>query len=180
MKRQRVIRKFPTGKPPNSESENPGAVGTATGAEVQSVLERTSQIYRKPDPNVQFAALDTEPPVFCERRNAHVRRRYDLRQAGARPLTRSGRAILSRWVRRVKELVRAGHRVKHDDHLVSSDAEALVDYPTLASYGWTSGTPGITVEIEATTPTFDSQRLSPLTKARNAERCHDPLVSRLR
>ena len=87
--------------------------------------------------------------------------------------------FLSRWVRRVKELVRAGHRVKHDDHLVGSDAEALVDYPTLASYGWTSGTLGITVEIEATTPTFVA-RLSPLTQARNAERRHDPLVSRLR
>jgi len=49
MKRQRVIRIFPTGKPPDPESESPGAVGTAIGAEVQSVLERTTQAYRKLD-----------------------------------------------------------------------------------------------------------------------------------
>ena len=47
MKHQRVIGKFPTEKPPDPDSKNPGAVGTATGAEVRSFLEETNQIYRK-------------------------------------------------------------------------------------------------------------------------------------
>ena len=34
--------KFPTARPPDPENESSGAVGTATGAEVQSVLSGTS------------------------------------------------------------------------------------------------------------------------------------------
>jgi hypothetical protein len=56
MKRQRVIREFPTEKPPDPENGNPGAVGTATGAEVQRVLQKTNQSYRKPNVNA-IAAL---------------------------------------------------------------------------------------------------------------------------
>src|SRR5580704_13330498 len=58
----------------------------------------------------------------------------------ARPLTRSERANIYRWLRRVKELVRARHRVKHDDHLVRGDddlAAAVVDYSSIAYDGWT-------------------------------------------
>ncbi|MGO9846715.1 MAG: hypothetical protein ACLPKT_08995 [Methylocella sp.] len=57
MKHQRDIRRFPTEKPPDPESKNPGAVGTATGvAEFQRVLEKTNQSCRKPNVNA-FAAL---------------------------------------------------------------------------------------------------------------------------
>src|SRR5689334_922044 len=96
MKRQRVIRIFPTGKPPDPESESPGAVGTAIGAEVQSVLERTTQAYRKLDQIVQSAAADVEPSNFSRRRSPRVRRRYYPQQAVARPLTRSDHACLCR------------------------------------------------------------------------------------
>jgi hypothetical protein len=58
----------------------------------------------------------------------------------ARPLTRSERANIYRWLRRVKELVRARRHAKHDDHLVRGDddlAAAIVDYPSIAYFGWT-------------------------------------------
>jgi hypothetical protein len=58
----------------------------------------------------------------------------------ARPLTRSERENIYRWLRRVKELVRARHRVNHDDHLVRGDddlASAIVDYSSIAYDGWT-------------------------------------------
>jgi hypothetical protein len=48
--------------------------------------------------------------------------------------------MISRWVRRVKELVRAARRGKHDDHLVRGDddlSEAIVDYSSIANCGWT-------------------------------------------
>jgi hypothetical protein len=57
----------------------------------------------------------------------------------ARPLTRSDRATISSWVRRVKERVRAARRGQHDDHLVRGDddlSEAIVDYSSIASHGW--------------------------------------------
>jgi hypothetical protein len=110
-------------------------VGTATGVEFQ-VLLQTIQTYRQPDPNVQSAAaLDIERSSFPQHRNSRGRS-----ATATRPLTRSDRANIFRWVRRVKELVRAGHRAQHDDHLVRGDddlAEALVDYSSLASDGWT-------------------------------------------
>jgi hypothetical protein len=58
----------------------------------------------------------------------------------ARPLTRSDRAKICTWVRHVKERVRAARRGNRDDHLVRGDddlAEAVVDYSSIASYGWT-------------------------------------------
>jgi hypothetical protein len=48
MRLQTVTGKFPTEKPPDPENGNPGAVGTATGAKVRSVLRQTaSTCYRK-------------------------------------------------------------------------------------------------------------------------------------
>jgi hypothetical protein len=38
---------FPTERPPDPENGSPGAVGTATGADVQSVLQRTTPNHRK-------------------------------------------------------------------------------------------------------------------------------------
>jgi len=58
----------------------------------------------------------------------------------ARPLSRSDRAKIFGWLRRVKERVRAGHRDKHDCYLVRGDddlAEAIVDYSSIAVFGWT-------------------------------------------
>jgi hypothetical protein len=58
----------------------------------------------------------------------------------ARPLTRSDRAKISKWRRRVKERLRAGRRDRRDDHLVRGDddlAEAIVDYSSIATCGWT-------------------------------------------
>jgi hypothetical protein len=75
MKHQRVIGKFPTKKPPNPESESPGAVATATGADIQGVLEKANENYRKPNGNVQSAAaLSTEHsvPGNGRRRNRHL------------------------------------------------------------------------------------------------------------
>jgi hypothetical protein len=89
---------------PSPKNGSPGAVGTATGAEVQGVLERTTQTYRKPDQNVQSAAPGIEPSAFPQRRNSHVRRRYDPQQAVARPLTRSNRAGLCRCDRNIRRL----------------------------------------------------------------------------
>jgi hypothetical protein len=43
----------PPDRPPDPGNGSPGAVGTATGAEVQSVLQRTTEIYRKPVSIVQ-------------------------------------------------------------------------------------------------------------------------------
>lgn len=126
----------PPDRPPDPINRSPGAVGTATGVEFQDVLLRTIQTYRQPDPNVQSAAaLDIERSSFPQRRNSRGRS-----ATATRPLTESDRANKSRWVRRVKELVRAGNRVQHDDHLVRGDddlAEALVDYSSVASYGRT-------------------------------------------
>jgi hypothetical protein len=53
---------LPPERPPDPETGSPGAVGTATGVEVQSLLERTAKIYRKPVSNVQPAivALDVD------------------------------------------------------------------------------------------------------------------------
>jgi hypothetical protein len=58
----------------------------------------------------------------------------------ARPLTRSDRAKICCWVRHVKKRVRAARRGKHDDYLVRGDddlSEAIVDYSSIAYYGWT-------------------------------------------
>jgi hypothetical protein len=58
----------------------------------------------------------------------------------ARPLTRSDRAKICTWVRHVKERVRAARRGNHDDNLIRGDddfAEAVVDYTSIAHYGWT-------------------------------------------
>jgi hypothetical protein len=43
--------------PRDPENGNPGAVGTATGAEVQNNLEQTNQNYRKSKSNVQCRTL---------------------------------------------------------------------------------------------------------------------------
>jgi len=51
------IGKLPTENPPDPDSESPGAVGTATGADVKSVLERTTKTYRTPDANVQSESV---------------------------------------------------------------------------------------------------------------------------
>jgi hypothetical protein len=58
----------------------------------------------------------------------------------ARSLTRSDRAKISRWLRRIKERVRAGHGDKRDNYLVRGDddlSEAIVDYSSIAVFGWT-------------------------------------------
>ncbi len=95
MKHQRDIRRFPTEKPPDLESENPGAVGTATGAEFQSVLLRTTLNYRKPDPSVQANAhLGIERSVFPQRVNSHGRRPCNPQQS--RPLIITGGASAKR------------------------------------------------------------------------------------
>lgn len=57
-----------------------------------------------------------------------------------RPLTRSDRAKICSWVRHVKKRIRAARRSKYDDHLVRGDdylSEAIVDYSSIAYYGWT-------------------------------------------
>ena len=61
-------------------------------------------------------------------------------EAVARPLTRADRAEIYRWLRRVKERVRAARRDKVEDHLIRGDddlSEAIVDYSSIAHYGWT-------------------------------------------
>jgi hypothetical protein len=58
----------------------------------------------------------------------------------ARQLTRSDRAKICSWVRHVEKRVRAAHRGTHDDYLVRCDddlSEAIVDYSSIAYYGWT-------------------------------------------
>jgi hypothetical protein len=109
-------------------------VGTATGAEVQSVLKRTTQTYRKPDHNVQSAAaLRIGRSAVSQGRD--LRRRYDPQRA-----VTGDRAHIFRRVRGVKELVRAGHRIKHGDHLVRGDddlAELIVSHSSLAVCGLT-------------------------------------------
>jgi hypothetical protein len=66
MKHQRHVRKFPTEKPPDLESKSPGAVGTATGADLQTFLQKTNESYREPDVNVRSAAvLSNERSVSC-------------------------------------------------------------------------------------------------------------------
>ena len=58
----------------------------------------------------------------------------------ARPLTRSDRAKICSWVRHVKKRVRAARRGKPDDYLVRGDddlSEVIVDYSSIAYYGWT-------------------------------------------
>jgi hypothetical protein len=56
MSYQKDIEHFPTGKPPDPESESPGAVGTATGGKVRSFLEDQSQNQREQKVNVEPAA----------------------------------------------------------------------------------------------------------------------------
>jgi hypothetical protein len=51
MRRQKLTGKFPTERPPDSENGSPGAAGTVTGADVQSVLRRTIASYRKVVPH---------------------------------------------------------------------------------------------------------------------------------
>ena len=47
MRLQTLTARFPTEKPPDPKNESPGTVGTVTGAEVKSVLRRTTPSYRK-------------------------------------------------------------------------------------------------------------------------------------
>jgi hypothetical protein len=56
MSYQKDTEHFPTGKPPDPESESPGAVGTATGGKVRSFLEDQSQNQREQKVNVEPAA----------------------------------------------------------------------------------------------------------------------------
>ena len=68
----------------------------------------------------------------------------------ARPLTRSDRAKIGNWVRHVKKRVRAARRGRHDSHLVRGDddlSEAIVDYSSIAYYGWTWPGEGVLAEI---------------------------------
>jgi len=64
--------------PPESENGSPGAVGTATGADIQRGLQKTNQSY--PNPNVNIAStadLHVEHSAFSQHRRPHVRRGYD-------------------------------------------------------------------------------------------------------
>ena len=57
-----------------------------------------------------------------------------------RPLSPTDRKKIFGWLRRVKEHVRSTHRGNHHDHLVRGDgdlAEAIVDYSSVAYFGWT-------------------------------------------
>jgi hypothetical protein len=57
MRRQKLTGKFPTERPPDPENGSPGAVRTATGAEIQkNVLRRTTPRYLKHSAAVQSAA----------------------------------------------------------------------------------------------------------------------------
>jgi len=52
--------------PPEIGNRSPGAVDTATGADIQTVLQKTNESYREPDVSVQSAAvLSTERSVSC-------------------------------------------------------------------------------------------------------------------
>jgi hypothetical protein len=58
----------------------------------------------------------------------------------ARRLTPAERAKKSRWVRHVKDIIRAGLRDKRDDALVRGDedlAHAIIDFSSVAIEGWT-------------------------------------------
>jgi hypothetical protein len=77
MKDQIDTRELPTEKPPNAESESPGAVGTATGADIQRVLQKIDESYRKPNVNIE-AAADFDRWAFSERRKPNVRRQHPV------------------------------------------------------------------------------------------------------
>jgi hypothetical protein len=85
----------------------------ATGAEVQSVLDRTTQTYRKPDLNDQSAALDIGRSVLPQRANSHFHAHHNAEHAVARPLItaaasaeRGARSrIMTRWFRVYDDLV---------------------------------------------------------------------------
>jgi hypothetical protein len=79
MKDQIDTRELPTKNPPNAESESPGAVGTATGADIQRVLQKTDESYRKPNVNIKATAdLHVEHSAFSERRKPDVRREHPV------------------------------------------------------------------------------------------------------
>jgi hypothetical protein len=61
--------------PPEFGNKSPGAVATATGADIQDVHEKPTESYRKPNVNVQSAvALSTKRSVLSNggRRNRHL------------------------------------------------------------------------------------------------------------
>jgi hypothetical protein len=88
---QRDIEKFPTEKPPNSDSENLGTAGTATGVEVHSLPNRTTESYCKRNENIQpAAAVRPARSNVSERPNAHGRRRYNAQPALVRTLIAAG------------------------------------------------------------------------------------------
>jgi hypothetical protein len=77
MTHQRDIGKFPTEKPPDPENGSPGAVATATGAKLQSVLNGTLPIYCKLDPIVQSHSLHIERLAAFQDCDVRARRRRD-------------------------------------------------------------------------------------------------------
>jgi hypothetical protein len=61
--------------PPEFGNRSPGAVATATGADIQDVHEKATESYRKPNVNVQSAAAlstDRSVPSNGGRRNRHL------------------------------------------------------------------------------------------------------------
>jgi hypothetical protein len=61
--------------PPEFRNRSPGAVATATRADIQDVHEKATESYRKPNVNVQSAAAlstDRSVPSNGGRRNRHL------------------------------------------------------------------------------------------------------------
>jgi hypothetical protein len=78
-------------RPPDAGSRNPGAVGTATWAEIQGVPERTVQSYRKPSENVHSGVtLGAERFALPRLRNSLVRGEHNAQQIAARRLIGTG------------------------------------------------------------------------------------------
>jgi hypothetical protein len=85
------------------------------------------------------------------------------------PRTRSDRAKIGNWVRHVKKRVRAARRGKHDSHLVRGDddlSEAIVDYSSIAYYGWTWPGEGVLAEILNESDRNIRKRIARLRKAK--------------
>jgi hypothetical protein len=77
----------PPDRPPDPDNGSPGAVGTATGAEVQNSLEEPKESCRKPNVNVESAAaLRADRSAF-----SHVNGQRDAPKSVAQQITRSNR-----------------------------------------------------------------------------------------
>jgi hypothetical protein len=86
MRIQTFTGKFPTERPPQPENGSPGTLGTETGADVQSVLQRTTPNHRK---NVAHAVPTT--PV---RPTAPLRILIEPTASGRKWTARSGDRVL--------------------------------------------------------------------------------------